>query len=90
MEKTNDKCHEHGHKDHTHQREVHITVDGQPKEVTGGEYLVSKFKALIGVPPDYELEHVIKGVFHPLADTAKICVENHEVFVGHVRQGGSS
>jgi hypothetical protein len=76
--------------DHHERNEAHITVDGQPKRIPSGEYRVSAFKNLVGIPTDYELEKVNQGVFHPIADNADICVDSGEIFVGHVRQGGSS
>lgn len=69
---------------------VTVSVDGQPKEVARGKYLVSEFKAIVGVPADYELDQVVDGEFKPLADDATLHVKGHEVFVSHVRRGGSS
>lgn len=69
---------------------VTIEVDGVKKQIRRGKYIVSKLKELIGVPADYELDVVIKGEFHPLDDNAETHVVGHEVFVSHVRRGGSS
>lgn len=69
---------------------VTVTVDGQPKQVERGKHVVSEFKAIVGVPADYELDQVVDGEFRPLADDATIHVKGHEVFVSHVRRGGSS
>jgi hypothetical protein len=69
---------------------VTITVDGEAKEVPAGKYVVSQFKRLLGVPADYELDEVVHGEFRPLADEATIEVKEHDVFVSHVRRGGSS
>lgn len=51
---------------------------------------MSHFKTLIGVPADYELDKVIHGEFHALDDHAEIAVKAHDVFISHVRRGGSS
>ena len=69
---------------------VTVTVDGQAKEVARGKYIVSEFKAIVGVPADYELDQVVDGEFKPLADDATLHVRGDEVFVSHVRRGGSS
>ena len=71
-------------------RLVPVTVDGEIKHVRRGKYLVSEFKATIGVPADYELDEVVAGEFRPLADDATIHIKGEEVFVSHVRRGGSS
>ncbi|PWT71110.1 MAG: hypothetical protein C5B46_08700 [Proteobacteria bacterium] len=69
---------------------VTVTVDGQAKEVARGNHLVSEFKASVGVPADYELDQVVDGEFKPLADDATLHIKGGEVFVSHVRRGGSS
>jgi hypothetical protein len=69
---------------------VTVTVDGQTKEVARGKYLVSEFKAIVGVQADYELDQVVDGEFKPLADDATLHIKGDEVFVSHVRRGGSS
>lgn len=74
----------HGHKD------VTITVDGNPKMLPKEKYLVGTLKQLVGVPADYELDQVIKGIFTPLNDVTEIHLKDGDIFVSHVRQGGSS
>ncbi len=69
---------------------VPITVDGNLKHVLEGRHIVSTLKAEVGVPKDYELDQVIQGEFQALADDAPIHIKGHEVFVSHVRRGGSS
>ena len=36
------------------------------------------------------LDQVVEGVFQPLEDDQRITLKGGEVFVSHVRQGGSS
>jgi hypothetical protein len=76
--------HEHCH------REIEIKVDGHPQRVRAGTYLVSVFKAMVGVAADRELDIVECDTFKPLDDNAEITICEHEVFVSHVRTGGSS
>lgn len=79
---------EHPHPDHP--GKVQVTVDGVAKLVNKGKYVVSEFKAEVGVAPDLELDQVVDGVFQPLGDNAEIRIKGEEIFVSHVRQGGSS
>jgi hypothetical protein len=71
-------------------RIVEVTVDRQRKCVEAGVYVVSAFKALVGVAADRELDILKDGVFHPLDDDAKITIHGCETFVSHARTGGSS
>lgn len=73
-----------------HDHEVEVKVDGVTKRVKAGEYIVSVFKALVGVAADRELDIVKHGAFDPLDDNGKVNIHEDEVFVSHVRTGGSS
>jgi hypothetical protein len=70
--------------------DVEVIVDSKPKRVKRGTYVVSAFKALVGVSADRELDIVEGGTFKPLDDNANITIVGCEVFVSHVRTGGSS
>jgi hypothetical protein len=71
-------------------RDVEVKVDGKVKRVPRGTYLVSDFKRLVGVAADRELDIVHHDVFKPLSDDEEITIHRCEVFVSHVRTGGSS
>jgi hypothetical protein len=71
-------------------REIEVKVDGHVKHVLAGTYLVSAFKELIGVAAARELDVVEHDTLKPLDDNAEITVHECEVFVSHVRTGGSS
>lgn len=73
-----------------HIHEVTVIVDGREHKVPKGTYLVSQFKALVGVDPAKELDEVVHGQLKPLDDNAEITVKGGEKFVSHVRTGGSS
>jgi hypothetical protein len=75
---------------HHHPQEVAITLDGHRREVPAGDYLVSAFKARLGVPVDYELDEIVNGEFRELADSAHVHIKGGEHFISHVRRGGSS
>lgn len=77
------------HPEH-HPKLVKVTVDRKPYEVAPGTRLVSAFKAEVGVDAAKELEEIVDGKLVPLADDAKITIKGGEVFVSHVRRGGSS
>ena len=73
-----------------HIQEVAVIVDGVEQKVPKGTYLVSQFKALVGVDAAKELDEVVHGQLKPLDDNAEIVIKGGEKFVSHVRTGGSS
>ena len=79
-----------GHQHPDHPGKVPVTVDGVVKYVKKGKYLVSEFKVEVGVAADLELDQVVDGEFQALADDAELHIKGGEVFISHVRQGGSS
>ena len=76
--------------DHAHQNELQVTIDSRQVTIASGDYLVSVLKQKLGVPPEYELERVEQGQFHPLADESSFKLHKHEEFISHVRTGSSS
>lgn len=77
-----------GHAGHIH--EVPVIVDGVEQKVPKGTYVVSQFKALVGVDAAKELDEVVHGQLKALDDNAEITIKGGEKFVSHVRTGGSS
>ena len=73
-----------------HIHEVTVIVDGVEQKVPKGTYIVSQFKALVGVDPAKELDEVVHGQLKPLDDNAEVTIKGGEKFVSHVRTGGSS
>ena len=69
---------------------VQVIIDGNPKLIPGGHYLVSDLKVVLGVPADYELDRVVGREFKPLPDGDTVVAHKGEVFVSHVRRGGSA
>lgn len=69
---------------------VIVTVDDKEVEVEHGRYVVSDFKTKVGVPIDYDLDQLIHGKFETLADSSEVKINGKEIFVSHVRTGGSS
>ena len=71
-------------------KKVQVTVDRKKYEIAPGVYVVSVFKADVGVDPTKELAEVLDGKLVPLTDDARITIKGGEVFISHVRRGGSS
>lgn len=70
---------------------VTVIVDNAPHKIDAGTYLVSDFKAMVGVPADKELDRVEQGKLIPLDDSATIEIgRSGGRFVSHVRRGGAS
>jgi hypothetical protein len=70
--------------------DVPVTIDNRTVEIQAREYSVAQLKIALGVDPSRELEQVVDGKLVPLDDNAKIHIRGGEVFVSHVRGGGSS
>jgi hypothetical protein len=87
----NDQRHEDIRDDHSNkEKEVKIEVDSKHKKVLPGTYVVSKFKDLVDVPADKDLDQVINGTLTTLSDNASIIIKGGEVFFSHVRRGEAS
>jgi hypothetical protein len=75
---------------HGHGHNVSITIDGIPKQIRQGRYVVSDLKSIMGVSSDLELDEVVDGEFKALRDADYVNIKEHDVFVSHVRRGGAS
>jgi hypothetical protein len=73
-----------------HKQRVTVIVDRKEHKVEPGTYVVSEFKRVVHVDPEKELEEIVHGELKPLDDGASITIKGGEVFVSHVRRGGSS
>jgi len=69
---------------------VPVTIDNRTVEVQSRQWMVSQLKDALGVDASRELEQMVDGKLVPLDDNAKIHIHGGEVFVSHVRGGGSS
>lgn len=77
------------HEDHGH-NEVQITVNGTDYSIDRGSQTVMKIKQVAGVALAEELEQVVDGKLTPLPDDGRVTLKGGEVFLSHVRSGGSS
>ncbi|MHB8562405.1 MAG: hypothetical protein ACYDDA_00395 [Acidiferrobacteraceae bacterium] len=80
--------HHHDHPDTGH--DVTVTINGVEKEIPRGSYRVSELKDKLGVAAALELDLVVAGQFKFLPDGDRITITGGEIFVSHVRGGGSS
>jgi hypothetical protein len=70
--------------------EVKISINGASKVVHRGRHTVVEIKKLGEVPLADELEQLIDGKLTPLPDDGAVTIKGGEVFMSHVRSGGSS
>ena len=70
--------------------DVTVTVDGKPQIIHRGSHLVSELKQLWNIDASRALDEVVGGEFKPLDDNGRITIKGGEIFVSHVREGGSS
>lgn len=69
---------------------VNIKVNEQLFQVPSGIYPVPRLKAMVGVPPQDNLEQLINGVVSPLDDHGKVEIRGDESFVSFPCSGGAS
>jgi hypothetical protein len=70
--------------------EVKIQINGVSKLIHRGHQTVAEIKKVGGVPLADELEQLIDGKLNPLPDDGAVTIKGGEIFMSHVRSGGSS
>jgi len=70
--------------------EVKISINGASRLIRRGRHTVVEIKKLGEVPLADELEQLIEGKLTPLPDDGAVTIKGGEVFMSHVRSGGSS
>jgi len=70
--------------------EVTITVNNDPHQIHRGRRTVAEIKTAGGVRLADELDQFIDGKLTELTDDGSVVIKGGEVFVSHVRSGGSS
>lgn len=70
--------------------EVTITVNNDPYRIHRGRRTVAEIKTAGGVPLADELDQFIDNKLTELPDDGSVVIKGGEVFVSHVRSGGSS
>jgi hypothetical protein len=69
---------------------VTITINGVAKSIHRGRQTVVEIKNVGGVPLADELEQLIDGNLTTLPDDGSVVIKGQEVFMSHVRTGGSA
>ena len=75
---------------HEGQAFVMITINNNPFSIHRGRQTVAEIKRLGGVPQADVLEQLIDGKLTPLPDDGAVTIKGGEVFLSHVRDGGSA
>jgi hypothetical protein len=70
--------------------EVKITINKVVKLIHRGRHTVVEIKKLGDIPLADELEQLIDGKLTPLPDDGSVTIKGGEIFMSHVRSGGSS
>jgi hypothetical protein len=82
-----------GHGGHGHGHEcptVRIHVNNREVFLHPGRYAVATLKQLSMVPLTDDLDELVKCELKPLPDDGHVHIEGCEVFVSHVKDGGSA
>jgi hypothetical protein len=81
----------HGHQEgHEHCPTVTIHVNNEEVFLHPGYYAVATLKKLAGVPLADDLDELVECKLTPVADDATLHIRGCEIFVSHVKDGGSS
>jgi hypothetical protein len=81
---------QHGHHDGGRCRTVEIHVNNKKVVLQPGRYDVPTFKKVTGVPQADDLDELVDCKLDHIPDDATIHIEGCEVFISHVKDGGSS
>ena len=67
-----------------------VVVNNQRVYIHVGEYAVATVKKLAGVPLADDLDQLIDSTLKPVCDDATLHLRGCEIFISHVKDGGSS
>jgi hypothetical protein len=81
---------QHGHHGDEHCHTVDIYVDNKRVVLHPGHYDVPTLKKLSGVPKADDLDQLIDSKLKPIPDDATIHIRGCEIFIAHIKEGGSS
>lgn len=82
-------------KDHSHNNDhgnsfVSITINDIERSIHRGRQTVVEIKTVGEVPLNHALEQIIYSQIIPLEDNGSVVIKGDEVFVSHIKDGGSS
>ena len=69
---------------------VNITINDTERSIHRGRQTVVEIKAVGEVTLNHELEQIIDGKFVPLEDNGSVVIKGGEVFISHIKNGGSA
>jgi hypothetical protein len=75
---------------HEHCDTVTIHVNNEAVFLHPGDYAVATLKKLAGVPLADDLDELVECQLKPVPDDAMLHIRGCEIFVSHVKDGGSS
>lgn len=73
-----------------HGNEVTVLLDGAPRQVRRGNYVVADLKQVLSIDSCRDLDEVVCGELRPLEDSGRTHIEGGEILVSHVKCGASS
>jgi len=77
-------------KRHHHCQTVTVHVNNREVFLHEGHYPVTTLKKVSGVPLADDLDELVDCTLKPLADDGSVTIRGCEIFVSHVKDGGSS
>ena len=81
---------EEGQCEHEHHHVVTTHINNQEVFLQAGRYDVPTFKKLAGVPQADDLDELVECKLRPIPDDATLHIKGCEIFISHVKDGGSS
>jgi len=84
------KINDNGHGNGPEQSFVSITINDTETSIHRGRQTVVEIKKAGKVPLNHALEQVIDGKIIPLDDDDSVVIKGGEVFISHIKDGGSA
>jgi hypothetical protein len=82
--------HGHHHDGNGHDHCVTIHVNNKEVFLQAGNYAIATIKKLAGVPQADDLDQLVDCQLRPLPDDGHAHIHGCEIFISHVKDGGSS
>ncbi len=79
-----------GHGNGPGNSKVNITVNDTNYSIHRGRQTVVEIKNAGKVPLNHALEQIIDGQIVPLEDNGSVVIKGGEVFISHIKDGGSA
>lgn len=86
----NDHKKDHGHGNGPGNSFASITINDTERSIHRGRQTVVDIKKAGEVLLNHELEQIVDGKFIPLEDNGSVVIKGGEVFISHIKDGGSA